>query len=73
VDDLPDMCKALAKLLQAVGYSSPFATSAGQAMELLSVDPLPDLIVLDYMMPEIDGLQLLRRIRVDRRTAAIPR
>ena len=47
-----------------------FRSHDGRAvLDRLAQDPLPDLIVLDYAMPELDGWEVLERLRADGRTA----
>jgi CheY-like chemotaxis protein len=62
VDDDADGCRPLLKLLQYVGHS-PFHVHDGRAA-LSMLDQLrPDMILLDVMMPGIDGLEVLKIIR----------
>src|SRR5215216_285862 len=62
VDDDVDGCKPLVKLLQYVGHS-PFFVHDGRAA-LSMLDQLrPDMILLDVMMPGVDGLEVLKTIR----------
>ncbi len=71
VDDLSKNIQLLMEILDEVGYSTTFALSGKQAMERLGKIK-PDLILLDLMMPEINGIQLCEIIKSDRITAAIP-
>jgi CheY-like chemotaxis protein len=48
------------------------AVDGPQALELLAQDPLPQLVLLDVMLPKIDGFEVLRRIRADARTRDLP-
>ena len=62
VDDDIDGCKPLARLLQYVGHKSFFVHDGRAALSLL--DQLrPDMILLDVMMPGLDGMEVLRHIR----------
>jgi anti-anti-sigma factor len=70
VDDDPDMLDHLARLLSA-NWSVRAVASGKAALELARVDP-PDLVVADVMMPEPDGIALLRALRADARTAGLP-
>lgn len=70
VDDDPDMLDHLRKLLSA-HWSVQAVASGAAALELARVDP-PDLVVADVMMPEPDGIALLRALRADARTAGLP-
>ena len=57
--------------LTAQGYTV-LTASDGQAALATAIDHRPDLIVLGAMMPMLDGLEVLRRLRRDRRTASVP-
>ncbi len=67
VDDESDVCQGLGALLEARGYSVDLAYNGQQVLDLLSIDPLPDLVILDYAMPKLDGSEVLKRIREDSR------
>ena len=71
VDDVPANIGPLRQPLEAAGYQALIATSGEDALELLQ-DLVPDLILLDVMMPGIDGFETCRRLKVDPRTAAVP-
>jgi DNA-binding response OmpR family regulator len=62
VDDDPESLRALSDLLAADGYRVTCASGARQALGLISADK-PDCVVLDYAMPEMTGLELLRTVR----------
>jgi CheY-like chemotaxis protein len=62
VDDEPAFCTVVCEILRVYGFVAHPANSARQAMELLE-GITPDLILADVMMPEIDGLTLLRELR----------
>jgi CheY-like chemotaxis protein len=71
VDDDPATCRALAGLLRLEGHRADCARDGQEALRALE-ERVPDLIVLDMMMPRVDGLTLLARIRADSRFAAVP-
>ena len=58
-------------LLKNAGYEVE-AFSAGAAFEKALEERVPELVVLDIMLPGVDGLTLLRRLRTDKRTAHVP-
>ncbi len=60
VDDDAEICQFLETLLGLEGFETRVATSAAQAMAAL---PTADVILLDVAMPEVDGLELCRRMR----------
>jgi CheY-like chemotaxis protein len=71
VDDDQDTCKAMERLLTNRGLPTKCITSPIQALrELKRVKPA--VVLLDVMMPEMNGVELLRQIRTDPSTADIP-
>lgn len=71
VDDQPRAREALAGLLALDGYRLAFAASGPEAIDL-AVSLRPDLVLLDIMMPDMDGYEVCRHLRNDPRTAAVP-
>src|SRR5438477_6262061 len=71
VDDSHDTCRLLARLLVRHGCAVACANGGEQALSYLAT-AVPSLVILDLMMPGMDGLQVLRSIRRDSRTAAVP-
>lgn len=61
-EDDPNILISIAFLLNSAGYSVATANSGNRAWEILQKN-IPDLAVLDVMLPAIDGLELCRRIR----------
>jgi len=72
VDDDEDVCCGEAAFLRARGYTVETAFDGRQTLERMGRDPLPDLVVLDFAMPEFDGEEVMRRLRADPRTAGVP-
>lgn len=64
VDDDPSICETLTTMLQYKGYATDVAHSGREALRIAREDP-PDLVLLDVMMPEIDGLTVCRRFQED--------
>src|SRR5205814_4290624 len=62
-DDDPLTVDALVRLLTAWGYAPVAAADGGAAWEVLSGPDRPRLAILDWMMPEVDGLEVCRRVR----------
>ena len=62
VDDEPDLLAELAPLLERTGFSVVTASDGQIALNIVSRDP-PDLIVLDVLMPRLDGREVLRQLR----------
>lgn len=71
VDDIPTNVQALALLLKD-DYAIKVATGGVRALELAGQDPIPDLILLDVQMPDMDGYDVLRLLRENSNTAQIP-
>ena len=72
VEDDPDALEALGDLLESHGYAVSCARHGGEALERLGRSPLPRLIVLDLLMPIMDGWEFRRRQKKDPRIAQIP-
>lgn len=71
VDDEPDALEVLGFKLKEAGYAPLFAKDGTRALAAAR-DERPALIVLDVMLPEVDGLEVCRILRRDPATAAIP-
>jgi len=71
VDDTPANIQSLAAILKEKGYQISVATNGKQALEVLARVP-PDLILLDVMMPELDGFETCRRIKASEQWREIP-
>jgi two-component system, OmpR family, response regulator len=72
VDDEDDI-RAIAEIgLRSVGGLETVVASSGAEGIRRARDDQPDLILLDMMMPEMDGMQTLERLRADGTTASIP-
>ena len=65
VDDEPHIVRFTAMNLEVEGYHVVTAENGAQALETLSAGAPVDLVVLDVMMPEMDGFETLRRIRAE--------
>jgi len=71
VDDVPDNIALLNDALDEAGYTVLVATS-GEAALALAARALPDIVLLDAVMPGLDGFEVARRLKADTETAAIP-
>ena len=71
VDDEPDQRFLLRRILERAGYEVVDACDGAAALTAV-VESSPDLVVTDIMMPVLDGTELIRSLRADRTTAAIP-
>jgi sigma-B regulation protein RsbU (phosphoserine phosphatase) len=71
VDDAPANIQIVNSILKDI-YKIRIATSGAKALELVKVTPPPDLVLLDVMMPEIDGYEVCTRLKLDPETRDIP-
>ncbi len=71
VDDVPDNLSVLHDALDEFGYTVLVATNGEQALQR-AAQALPDIILLDAMMPGLDGFEVARRLKADPATSAIP-
>jgi two-component system sensor histidine kinase/response regulator len=71
VDDITKNLQVVGTILRQAGYAVTPATSGAEALEGLR-EHLPDLILLDLMMPEMDGLEVCRRLKADPLIRPIP-
>ena len=71
VEDNEKNMKLLRDVLQATGYRTLEASTGGQAL-MLATEHGPALVLMDVRLPDMDGVEALRRLRMDERTASIP-
>ena len=71
VDDEPTNIRVLVELLKDA-YALRIATKGERALTIAHSDEPPDLILLDVILPGIDGFEVCRRLKADSRTARIP-
>ena len=71
VEDEPAIQELISYNLKQAGHQALKADNAEQAMNLVQ-NELPDLILLDWMLPGMSGVELARRLRTDKRTRTIP-
>jgi DNA-binding response OmpR family regulator len=72
VDDTPENLHVLGDLLEQHGYEVRVASNGLEALENAFTNPPPDLILLDIMMPDIDGYEVCRRLKAEERSRDIP-
>ncbi|HYW55951.1 MAG TPA: response regulator transcription factor [Polaromonas sp.] len=71
VDDVPDNLSVLHDALDESGYTVLVATH-GEAALLRATQAVPDIVLLDAMMPGMDGFEVAKRLKADPKTAHIP-
>ena len=71
VDDLPQNIRLLDAILSPRGYSVLSATSGAEALAMVAASP-PDVVLLDIVMPEMDGYEVCGRLREDPTTSFLP-
>jgi CheY-like chemotaxis protein len=71
VDDDPQVLKLLRLNFELEGYDVVSATDGADALEAIE-SRKPDVLVCDVMMPGVDGIEVVRRLRDERRTASLP-
>jgi two-component system, OmpR family, alkaline phosphatase synthesis response regulator PhoP len=71
VEDDPDIADLVARYLDKAGFSTERTASGREALQTIAAKP-PDLVVLDLMLPHVDGLDVCRLVRANDVTAAMP-
>src|SRR3954467_5441243 len=71
VEDDPDIADLVARYLDKAGFVTERAANGRDALTALAARP-PDLMVLDLMLPHVDGLEVCRQVRANPQSAAIP-
>jgi DNA-binding response OmpR family regulator len=72
VEDDLDLIQLIERWLEREGHRVTHEVSGSAALAALAADPLPDLVLLDVMLPRIDGFTVLRRLRAEPRTQKLP-
>ena len=71
VEDDPDIAQLVARYLDKAGFTTERVTSGREALQTITERP-PDLVVLDLMLPHMDGLEVCRLLRAHDATSGIP-
>jgi DNA-binding response OmpR family regulator len=71
IDDDPNLLLLLTKMLARIGAKTTAASTAAAGLDALEKEPF-DLLVLDLMLPDIDGYEVLSRLRQDPRFEKLP-
>jgi two-component system phosphate regulon response regulator PhoB len=72
VEDEQDLSATLSFALAREGYEVEVVDSGERALDALRKDPLPDLVLLDLMLPGVSGTEVCRRVRQEERTRRLP-
>lgn len=72
VDDSPTIAEVFQHYLEYASYKAHIAECGEKALQLVAEQPLPDLILMDVMMPGIDGFETCRRLKDNETTKDIP-
>ena len=72
VEDERDLVGNLEYNLEREGYQTRSALTGRAALELATQEPIPDLVVLDLMLPDVSGTEVCRHLRADERTRRVP-
>ena len=72
VDDEPGIRDSLAELFEDEGYTTLTAADGGEAMDVLAGKELPCVVILDLLMPVMNGNEVYARMQTDPRLAGVP-
>jgi len=70
-EDEPNIVESLTFLLDRAGFEVTVETDGRRTLDA-ALDDVPDILILDVMLPELDGYEVLRQLRSDRRTDKLP-
>lgn len=70
-EDEPNIVESLTFLLERAGFEVKVESNGRQALDTALAEP-PDVLVLDVMLPGLDGYEIVRQLRGDQRSSAIP-
>ena len=66
VEDEPDLAAIFARALEVGGFTTDIAPNGKRALEFMA-EHVPDIVILDLHLPDIDGIEILYKIRADER------
>ena len=67
IDDSRPIRRIESDILKELGFETTDAANGKQALEMLQASPVPDVVLVDWNMPEMDGLEFIRSVRGDDR------
>lgn len=71
VDDTKPLAESIADILQMEGYEVHIAANGVHALNIMA-SRIPDMVITDLLMPEMDGLSLIRKIRSSEKYSTVP-
>lgn len=71
IDDDPDLLAVIRGLLEVDGFGVDIAPTGGEGLSKSTAAP-PDLILLDLMMPGMNGIEVFKKLKANPKTASIP-
>jgi two-component system, chemotaxis family, chemotaxis protein CheY len=71
VDDSRPIRRIESEILSELGFETDGAGNGREALERLESQPLPDVVLVDWNMPEMDGLEFITHVRRDKRFSAL--
>jgi two-component system phosphate regulon response regulator PhoB len=72
VEDEADLADTVAYNLEREGFATRVALNGKEALEKARMEPAPDLVLLDLMLPDLSGTEICRQLRADKRTQHTP-
>ena len=70
-EDEPNIVESLSFLLERAGFEVSVKSDGREALDA-ALASVPDVLILDVMLPSLDGYEILRQLKVDERTANLP-
>jgi two-component system phosphate regulon response regulator PhoB len=72
IEDEPDLIRTVSYNLLKEGFATRTAETGAIGLDLAFQEPIPDLVLLDLMLPDTSGTEVCRKLRADSRTAGVP-
>ena len=72
IEDEPDLIRTVSYNLHKEGFTTRTAETGAIGLDLAFQEPIPDLVLLDLMLPDTSGTEVCRKLRADPRTAGVP-
>ncbi|MFA6050049.1 MAG: response regulator [Candidatus Paceibacterota bacterium] len=72
IEDDQFLGSMIEKKFHATGCNLNHVTDGEEALKVLKSDPIPDLVIIDLVLPGVDGFEIIKTLREDPRTKAVP-